>query len=325
MHTIYDFENYPYSPRHGRYGGQAGDKDGIIYNKEYWMIKYAKSTRNMEGSSLPPYTLSALSEYIGSHIFSILGFEVHETLLGIRNKELVVACKDFQKTLGDLAEIRTLKNAANKQIKEIQEEQLPESATGDKVVLEELLLHFNKNPLLKIPGLQASFWKMAIVDILIGNNDRNNGNWGLLYNDIINQYEPAPIYDNGNSFNNKTSDERISDLLQKKDLNYITGERTIFTYQNKLLSAKKFLKLEIPELQKAILEFVPYIEEKREEIKSFIQEIPNTYKGLDIISEDRKNYYIFSIECRQKELLLPAYEFLKNKNQEIGENEIELD
>ncbi|RGR76404.1 hypothetical protein DWY25_02240 [Holdemania filiformis] len=34
-------------------------------------------------------------EYIESYIYGILGYEVQQTLLGIKNNELVVACKNF--------------------------------------------------------------------------------------------------------------------------------------------------------------------------------------------------------------------------------------
>ena len=41
------------------------------------------------------YTTAPLSEYIGSHIYEILGYDVHCTILGYRNHKLVVGCKDF--------------------------------------------------------------------------------------------------------------------------------------------------------------------------------------------------------------------------------------
>lgn len=49
---------------------------------------------------------------------------------------------------------------------------------------------------------------MFVVDALIGNPDRNNGNWGLIYkdHDILGL---APIYDNGNCLFDKWSDEKI--------------------------------------------------------------------------------------------------------------------
>ena len=40
-------------------------------------------------------------------------------------------------------------------------------------------------------------WDMFIVDALIGNWDRHNGNWGFLYNTITDEISLAPIYDCG--------------------------------------------------------------------------------------------------------------------------------
>lgn len=59
-----DFSNCPQSPRHGQYAGQAGDKDGIVYDGSYWIVKYPKSTRSMQVDETMRYTTSPLSEYI---------------------------------------------------------------------------------------------------------------------------------------------------------------------------------------------------------------------------------------------------------------------
>lgn len=53
---------------------------------------YGKTKKN---AHFPSYTASPLSEYIGSQIYQSLGIPVHETMLGIRDNKLVVACKDF--------------------------------------------------------------------------------------------------------------------------------------------------------------------------------------------------------------------------------------
>ncbi len=36
-----------------------------------------------------------MSEYIGSHVFNMLGFDAQETYLGLYNGEQVVTCKNF--------------------------------------------------------------------------------------------------------------------------------------------------------------------------------------------------------------------------------------
>ena len=97
-------------------------------------------------------------------------------------KRIVVACKDFCVIRGGLSEIRTIKNAYSEEMLE-EQESFVESKSGDRVNLEELLFHLDENRRLKnIPGLKEHFWGMSVVDILIDNNDRNNGNRGLIFN-----------------------------------------------------------------------------------------------------------------------------------------------
>ena len=70
-----------------------------------------KSTEGMAKSDkLSKTAQTPLSEFIGSHIYEILGYPVHKTLLGIRKNFLVVACKDFCDEKTRLLEMRTLKN-----------------------------------------------------------------------------------------------------------------------------------------------------------------------------------------------------------------------
>ena len=108
---FYDLTNNKYSERNGYYGGAAGDKDGIVIDGEPWICKYPKPTIGMDGGgNLSPFALTPLSEYLGSHIYAILGFPVHETILGIRDGHLVVGCKDFCQDDERLLEIRTIKN-----------------------------------------------------------------------------------------------------------------------------------------------------------------------------------------------------------------------
>jgi len=48
-----------------------------------------------KSDKLEKNSLTPLSEFLGSHIYAILGYPVHETLLGYRKGKIVVACKDF--------------------------------------------------------------------------------------------------------------------------------------------------------------------------------------------------------------------------------------
>lgn len=77
----------------GNYGGKSGFKYGVIIDGERWMIKFPG--RDKKNNHIPSYTTSSLCEYMGSHIYELLGIPVHETRLGVRNGKIVVACKDF--------------------------------------------------------------------------------------------------------------------------------------------------------------------------------------------------------------------------------------
>ncbi len=316
MSKIMDFSDCEYSIRHGSYGGRAGDKDGILYNNVFYMIKYPKPARQLKGIEDMSYITSPLSEYIGSHIYEILGFDVHETLLGYRNNKIVVACKDFCKNTDTrLMEMRTIKNGANRELESVLERQMQSSATGDMVNLNEQILHLEHNPTLKkIEGVAERFWDMAVIDILIDNNDRNNGNWGILINEITGKYRLAPVYDNGNAFSNKASDYKLQKYMNESSLaDRLTGSQTAYEYNGKMLSAKKLLKIGIPGLEMAVLRNLPKIRTSMEQIRSFIGGIPEVYHDELICSDIRKQYYIKGMEVRMTHLLQPAYEQIIEK------------
>lgn len=315
MQNIVDFSQCAYSIRHGSYGGRAGDKDGIVYNGQLYIIKYPKPSRRLQNIDDMSYITSPLSEYIGSHIYQILGFDTHETILGYRNHKIVVACRDFCDTPSTrLLEMRTIKNGANRELEDILDQQMPSSESGDIVNLNEQSLHLRYNPTLqKVNRVNERFWDMVVIDILIDNNDRNNGNWGLLIDEMTSIYSLAPIYDNGNAFSNKTSDARLRQYLNGDPtdlINRLTGNRTAYEYDNKLLSAKKLLKTDIPDLNEAIIRNVPKIIENMDRIKAFINDIPEKYHDMAVCSGIRKEYYIKGIEIRTTHLLQPIHQIL---------------
>lgn len=98
---IIDFTNATLSSRNLEYAGRAGEKRGIIYNNENWFLKFAKNTLGMDKVNGLSCVTSPLSEFIGSQIYKILGYDVHDTILGVYNdgkrNKVVCACKDFIK------------------------------------------------------------------------------------------------------------------------------------------------------------------------------------------------------------------------------------
>ncbi len=316
MTEIVNLNNCRLSRKNGMYGGAAGNKDGIIYNDESWLIKYPKNIVGLDRTGEASYSTSPLSEYIGSHIYEMLGYDVHTTLLAERHGKIVVACKDFA-TEEDLIEIRTIKNHANGELAELLEQNFSSTGSEHVVDLEELLLHLENNQILKqIEGIQERFWEQAVVDIFINNNDRNNGNWGILRNkDGVDRL--APIFDNGGSFQTKISEEKIEKVLLNLELarKNASNTQTAYGIRGHILSATHFLDLykRYEGLQKAIIKVVPNIGTQMSKIHEFIEQIPEVYYGEEnkkyvICSANRKKLFSTQLQARYEDLLLPYYD-----------------
>lgn len=101
MFEIINFSDSKLSSRNLEYGGRDSRKKGILYKNEYRFLKF----QNSHFSNKKVYSLSSqnysLSEYLGCHIFNILGYRAQDALLGVYfNSEenvLISACKDFIK------------------------------------------------------------------------------------------------------------------------------------------------------------------------------------------------------------------------------------
>jgi len=307
---IYDFSECEYSNRNGSYGGAAGDKDGILINGEPWIAKYPKSNEGMAKSDkLSRTTQTPLSEYIGSHIYGILGYPVHETLLGIRKGFVVVACKDFCDEKTRLLEMRTLKNIHIPEMNQKFQLDLHETNDDHLVDLNELFVHLELNPeISKIKGVSERFWDQIVIDGLIGNNDRNNGNWGILSNG--DKRELAPVFDNGACFYPKKSTLAIQQLLQLPEADQARNNSNIqepFTldgehhlnYKTMLeLDETKIPGVQVKLLKDAVEKNIALVDKNLNTIVDFIKSIPNEHNGYEIITEPRREYYMKSFITR---------------------------
>ena len=104
-----DFTNLPV--RNKTYAGANGSKISVLYNNELYMLKFPAAPSINKNMS---YANGCISEYLGSHIFAIVGIPVQETLLGTYTKngkeKIVVACKDFTSGGLVLQDFASLKN-----------------------------------------------------------------------------------------------------------------------------------------------------------------------------------------------------------------------
>lgn len=305
---IYDFNDAQTSQR--RYGGKAGLKLGVLIDGENWLIKFPKTTKEYNKVEIS-YTTSPLSEYLGSHIYNSIGINTHETRLGEIDGKIVVACKDFLENGERLDEFRAIKNDYVKGL----EEELS-STSGRGTDLDEIIIIMEKNKLfIEMPELKKRFWDMFIIDSLIGNNDRNNGNWGVIVNENNQTTRLAPVYDNGNSFNNKSSDNQMKKILSAKsnlwDSAY-TSRECVFSQNEKNINPLKYIEsMESKDCNEAIQRIIPKI--NLEKIKQIIYDIPNEYKKIRVISDIQKDFYFKVLALRYEKVLKPTYEKIINK------------
>lgn len=199
-----NFTNFPI--RKKAYGGANGNKLSVVYNDDLYMIKlpmHAVKNPNLS------YTNSCISEYLGCHIFNMLGVKAQETLLGVyefhgkvRN---VVACKDFTSINTIFIDFASVKN------------QIIDSASnGYGTELADILDTIEKQNAVDHKELKEHFWDMFVIDAFIGNWDRHNGNWGFLYNQENDEMKIAPIFDCGSSLFPQIDDELIKKVMSSK-------------------------------------------------------------------------------------------------------------
>ncbi len=302
MIKIVDFSNCELSSRNLEYGGRAGEKKGIIYENGFWFLKFPKTTAGMDVENIISYTTSPLSEYIGSHIFEILGYEVHKTILGVcldgEKYKVVCACKDFIDDEKDqiLIPYTALRNDTNPVLNG--RDFTPTSASS----INEIIYQLKYNTALSsINNASQIFWDVLIIDLLINNNDRNEDNWGVIKNKKTGEYKMAPVYDCGNSFNSKASEEKIGIILNNSERLKSSSLNGITAYANdnlERISNLDILDIKSKDLKESIVRISDKVYEKLNEIEDFIHNIPESYNGIEIMSEARKKYYLETFKIR---------------------------
>ncbi len=170
------------------YNGANGKKIAVEYKNHIYMLKFPPSGENKPTEL--SYTNSCISEHIASSIFNLVGIVAQETMLGtycVGGKEKVVcACRDFTETGHRFFDFCSIKNTI-----------IDSESNGSGTELDDILDTINKQQYIEPSRLLAHFWDVFVVDALLGNFDRHNGNWGFLYDDELKMASIAPIYDCG--------------------------------------------------------------------------------------------------------------------------------
>lgn len=204
-----DFTDLP--RKNKAYAGANGSKIAVMYQGAQYMLKFPPvPSRNKEMS----YANSCISEYLGCHIFESVGVPVQETLLGTYvNKgqtKVVVACRDFTSAGVVLQDFASLKNQV-----------IDSERNGYGTELSDILYAIQEQRSVDSQMLADRFWDMFIVDALIGNWDRHNGNWGFLYHVADDKVTLAPVFDCGSCLYPQMDESLMKRVLSdQRELDY---------------------------------------------------------------------------------------------------------
>lgn len=201
-----DFSRYRKS---GIFYGGTEKKLGILIHGVQYMLKFQKH-------SAFGLINNHISEYLGSHIFSLLGFMAQETFLGTYKGENVVACKDFN----DPPTVQFVP------FNDVGESTLDQDKEKYQYSCKDIMQMLRDNSkLVNVSETINLFWEIYIVDALIGNFDRHGGNWGFLKEN--NAYTLAPVFDNGSCLYPRLTDE---DEMRAVMVSEEETDKRIFTF-----------------------------------------------------------------------------------------------
>ena len=282
MIAAIDFSEYKLN---GKYYGGSERKEGISIDGEDYIIKFRKQTAFGKRNN-------HISEFLGSHIFEISGLEAHKTYLGYRMGEEVVACKDF--------------NIQGRQFvpfNDVGESTLDQDKETYQYDYEDIMQMLRDNS--KLTNVQETismFWRIYIVDALLGNFDRHGANWGFIKEN--NRYTLAPVFDNGSClFPNLADEAEMKETMESEE----ETDKRIYrfpTSQVKLNGKKSSYfevihSLQFEECNDALRYIMSQLD--MSEVEKLIEETP-------LISEIQKAFYKHILTARYNKILLSSYE-----------------
>lgn len=201
-----DFTNCPRLA--GRaYNGANGKKIAVEYKGEVWILKFPPNVQSRPNNQ--SYSNSCISEHLGSTIYRMLDISAQETLLGIHvngREKVVCACKDFTSPGIRLFDFCSIKNTV-----------IDSETGGTGTELEDVLATIQQQNFLDPVIVTERFWQMFVVDALLGNFDRHNGNWGFLVNEQTGESSLAPVFDCGSCLLPQADDNIMQTCLNNKD------------------------------------------------------------------------------------------------------------
>lgn len=276
-----DYAVYPVGNRY--YSGAEKKKSILIDNKPYF-VKFQKHSR--EG-----LRFNHISEYLGSHIFAMLGLKSQETFLGTYSGEPVVVIRDF---LGDEESFIPFNGVGDSSLEQDKEKY--------QYIYDDIMKMLKEN--IKLTNVEQAielFGDMYVIDAFIANFDRHGSNWGFIRKDGV--YRLAPIFDNGSClFPSLNTDEKLLRVIESQeemDRRVYEFPTSQIQYDGKKSSYSKVISsLEFSACNEALMRIT-----ERINMKKINQLIDQT----DGISEIRKMFYKKILKYRYEKILLESY------------------
>lgn len=270
------------------YSGSERKESVLSPDGRYYMLKFPKLINGMK-------TFSHISEYLGSKIFQLAGLEAQEVHLGTFNGEQVVACRDFNEDGYTFVPFNG-----------VGESSLEDDKENYNYEYNDIMRMLHEN--IKLTNVETTvsiFWRMYIVDALLGNFDRHSSNWGFLKRG--NAYTLAPIFDNGSCLFPRLIDDKDleSILTSKEELNRRVYE---FPTSKILLGGKKSSYYEVihscqfDECNRALVYVVGNLQ---------LNEVHALIEGVEWVSDVRRRFLHRMIDQRYDEILVASYERLR--------------
>lgn len=274
----------------GRFYSGAERKKSILINDNAYLVKFQKNSRD-------GLRFNHVSEFLGSHIFSMLGIETQETQLGTFGNENVVVIKDFLSEEEVFVPFNGIGDSSLEQDKE-----------KYQYSYEDIIKMLKEN--IKLTDVEQTidlFWDMFIVDALIANFDRHGSNWGFIKKD--NKYRLSPIFDNSSSlFPQLNTDEKIQAVLNDQEE---IGQRiykfptTQVKYQGKKSSYYDIISsLAFEECNNALVRITERVD---------LNKINKLIDSIENISDLRREFYKTILKERFEIILLESYNKLQLK------------
>lgn len=276
------------------YNGANGSKIAVEYNGVVYMLKFPPSGR--EKPTDLSYTNGCISEHLASSIFHMLGVNAQETILGtyrVNGKErLVCACKDFTVSGKRLFDFCSIKNTI-----------LDSDSNGSGTELSEILDAMEKQTFVSPSVLTEHFWNMFVIDALLGNFDRHNGNWGFLYDEITGETTIAPVFDCGSCLLPQADERTMKKVLTVESelhARVFQFPTSAIKVNNRKINYYDFMtRSDNPDFNEALKRIMPRIH--LDEINTFLDQ-------TEPLTELQKQFYKTYIKARYELILRPAFE-----------------